>query len=138
MSGRFRGLTIDNFQTFLNLMLAYNAVASGADVILTASVTYILHRSRTGLKRTDSLINRLIMYTISTVYSNSLLAALNSRKFAGENSKRGGRAHCGRHADPFGSAVRLSTVRFDHGPSPGSSATDEELELRRSQVRVSG
>ena len=32
-------------------MLAYNAVASGGDVIHTASMTYILHSCRTGLKR---------------------------------------------------------------------------------------
>ncbi|KAI1792170.1 hypothetical protein LXA43DRAFT_364107 [Ganoderma leucocontextum] len=62
----FRGLSIDNFQTLLTLILAYNAVASGGDVILTATMIYILHRCRTGLKRTDGMINRLIVYTVST------------------------------------------------------------------------
>ncbi|KAM5544782.1 hypothetical protein V8D89_001680 [Ganoderma adspersum] len=164
----FRGLSVGNFQMLLDLMLAYNAVASGGDVIHTASMTYILHSCRTGLKRTDGLINRLIMYTISTgllttifnilsailirvlgidnwvwlgtmmiaerLYSNSLMAALNSRKFATGAVKRGAHKHNrGRSADPFGTAVRISsTMRFDHGR--GLSVTDDEFELRVSQM----
>ncbi|KAM5544763.1 hypothetical protein V8D89_001661 [Ganoderma adspersum] len=137
----FRGLSVDNFQTLLTLTMAYNAVASGGDVVLTASMIYILHNCRTGLRRTDDMINRLIMYTTHVLginnwawlgtmmiaerlYSNSLMAALNSRRFTAE--KAGEPAHNDRRrADPFGTAVRLSTVRFDHGE--GSSVTDGDF-----------
>ncbi|TBU46941.1 hypothetical protein BD309DRAFT_953007 [Dichomitus squalens] len=62
----FRGITLFNFNNFLWLVLAYNAVASAADVILTTTLIHILHRSRTGFKSTDSMINKLILYAIST------------------------------------------------------------------------
>ena len=44
----------------------------------------------------------------------------------------------GRSADPFGTAVRMSsTMRFEHGHGRGlSGTTDDEFELRISQVRV--
>ncbi|KAF9567785.1 hypothetical protein CPC08DRAFT_626230 [Agrocybe pediades] len=43
-----------------------------ADLIITAALTYALSRSRTGLRRTDSIINRLIRGAIQT----GLFAAL--------------------------------------------------------------
>ncbi|KAI1792177.1 hypothetical protein LXA43DRAFT_364423 [Ganoderma leucocontextum] len=151
----FRGITLGNFENLLWLVLAYNAVASAGDVILTATLIYILHHSRTGFKSTDSMINRLILYTISTgllttifniisfilvhvygvqnwvwlgtmmiserLYSNSLMAALNSRKIT--NKKRGDDSGP-RPAEPYGTAVRASTLRFNH-----SSAMNEGVEL---------
>ncbi|PIL32348.1 hypothetical protein GSI_05594 [Ganoderma sinense ZZ0214-1] len=124
----FRGLATDNFQTLLNLTLAYNAVASGADVILTVTVIYMLHKCRTGLKRTDGIINRLIMYTISTVYSNALMAALNSRKVTVGHPTKNGRPS---RTDAYGTTHRGSTVRFAHGPVSASSesAIDDSVEL---------
>ena len=41
-------------------------IASLADTIMTAALIFSLHRSRTGVKRTDSLINVLILYAINT------------------------------------------------------------------------
>nr|VWP02581.1 5-aminolevulinate synthase (EC (5-aminolevulinic acid synthase) (Delta-ALA synthase) (Delta-aminolevulinate synthase) [Ganoderma boninense] len=70
-----------------------------ADGTLTVLLTIVLHRSRTGLKSTDSMLNILIMYTINTVYSNdaepelgavyanSMLAVLNSRHFLSNYGK---------------------------------------------------
>ncbi|KAI0357144.1 hypothetical protein OH77DRAFT_1519581 [Trametes cingulata] len=37
-----------------------------ADTILTAALIFSLHRSRTGIRRTDSIIDLLIMYAINT------------------------------------------------------------------------
>ncbi|KAL1939521.1 hypothetical protein VTO73DRAFT_9832 [Trametes versicolor] len=37
-----------------------------ADVILTTVLIYVLHRSRTGFKGTDNMIDRLILYSVST------------------------------------------------------------------------
>ncbi|PIL32345.1 hypothetical protein GSI_05591 [Ganoderma sinense ZZ0214-1] len=171
----FSGLDINNFQTLLTLILAYNAVASCGDVVLTGSMIYVLHSCRTGLRRTDNMINRLIMYAVSTgllttifnilsavlthtlginnwawlgtmmiaerLYSNSLMAALNSRRFtaekAGEHSHSN---HC--RADPFGTAIRLSTVRFNHGDEPyvadGDLADSQTPTAKRSDEDARG
>ncbi|KAI0633960.1 hypothetical protein C8Q77DRAFT_1108711 [Trametes polyzona] len=42
-------------------------LALGSDVLLTALLVYTLHRSRTGMKRTDKMIDVLIVYTAKTV-----------------------------------------------------------------------
>ncbi|TBU40947.1 hypothetical protein BD309DRAFT_1021046 [Dichomitus squalens] len=41
-------------------------IAALSDTLVTAALTFSLHRSRTGIKRTDSLIDVLIMYAINT------------------------------------------------------------------------
>ncbi|KAH9902502.1 hypothetical protein C8Q73DRAFT_777786 [Cubamyces lactineus] len=40
--------------------------AVGADLVLTTSLIVVLHRSRTGFRSTDSMIDILIIYTINT------------------------------------------------------------------------
>ncbi|KAI0706392.1 hypothetical protein C8Q76DRAFT_800833 [Earliella scabrosa] len=92
----FRGITITNFQNLLWLVLAYNVLASAADVILTTTLIYILHHSRTGFSRhvSDSMsrrasndmthvqvygIENLVwiasMMVAERLYANSLLSA---------------------------------------------------------------
>ncbi|RPD71198.1 hypothetical protein L226DRAFT_210883 [Lentinus tigrinus ALCF2SS1-7] len=41
-------------------------LATLADTIITAALTYTLHKSRTGFERMDSIIDTLILYTINT------------------------------------------------------------------------
>ena len=48
------------------LVSARNAAATVTDVLLTSILVYSLHKSRTGIKRTDSMINVLIMYAVNT------------------------------------------------------------------------
>ncbi|EIW53736.1 uncharacterized protein TRAVEDRAFT_52859 [Trametes versicolor FP-101664 SS1] len=47
-----------------------NAIASAlalvGDLLLTSVLIYVLHRSRTGYKRTDSMIDLMIMYSVGT------------------------------------------------------------------------
>ncbi|OCH88049.1 hypothetical protein OBBRIDRAFT_889376 [Obba rivulosa] len=47
-----------------------------ADFIITLSLVYYLHKGRSGFKRTDRLINVLIIYTVNTGLLTSLTAAL--------------------------------------------------------------
>ncbi|OBZ74939.1 hypothetical protein A0H81_05649 [Grifola frondosa] len=42
------------------------ACSIAGDVIITASMCFYLHRSRSGMRRTDKLINVLIVYTVNT------------------------------------------------------------------------
>ncbi|KAL1949891.1 hypothetical protein VTO73DRAFT_8772 [Trametes versicolor] len=49
------------------------AFSLATDVILTSTLILILHKSRTGMRRTDSLLNVLIVYTINTGLLTSTL-----------------------------------------------------------------
>ncbi|KAL5531014.1 hypothetical protein ACEPAG_3890 [Sanghuangporus baumii] len=74
------------------------SITAAADITITCVLAFLLHFSRSGLKKTDTLINRLIIYSVNTgaitsmlaiaallkllqsVYTNSILALLNSRQ----------------------------------------------------------
>ncbi|OJT15096.1 hypothetical protein TRAPUB_8353 [Trametes pubescens] len=60
-----------------------------ADGLLTSVLVTVLRRNTTGMKRMDTIVDLLILYAISTVYANSLLAALNSRKDLAERAAGG-------------------------------------------------
>ncbi|KAM5544700.1 hypothetical protein V8D89_001598 [Ganoderma adspersum] len=55
-----------HFQNFSWMISTALGMVIAADGILTVLLTIVLHRSRTGFKSTDSMINVLIMYTINT------------------------------------------------------------------------
>ncbi|KDR70469.1 hypothetical protein GALMADRAFT_144753 [Galerina marginata CBS 339.88] len=128
----------------LSEMLTKAVLASAIpiDVIIAYTLCYYLHTNRSGMKQTDRLINRLMMYTINcgvltsildivtlalliarpmdllffavsqvlaTVYSNSLLATLNSRKRLKPNEESNGV-----------SSIALVTMNFDLESTPGS------------------
>ncbi|KAN0118517.1 hypothetical protein V8E52_004940 [Russula decolorans] len=64
--------------------LATTALSLGVttDIFTAASLSYFLHRMRTGYKRSDTLINRLIIYSVNTgsltsVFSAAVLIAYN-------------------------------------------------------------
>ncbi|KAL4265676.1 DUF6534 domain-containing protein [Pleurotus pulmonarius] len=64
-----RVFALGSFRAFRPISwLMYTALSSGvaADFVITASLVTILFRSRTGFKRTDSLLNTLMLYTINT------------------------------------------------------------------------
>ncbi|TBU46915.1 hypothetical protein BD309DRAFT_556668 [Dichomitus squalens] len=55
-----------HFENFSWMVSAALGMVIAADGILTVLLTIVLHRSRTGFKSTDSMINVLIMYTFNT------------------------------------------------------------------------
>ncbi|KAF8465195.1 hypothetical protein DFH94DRAFT_698856 [Russula ochroleuca] len=64
--------------------LASTALSLGVatDIFTAASLSYFLHRMRTGYKKSDTLINRLIVYSVNTgtltsVFSVAVLVAYN-------------------------------------------------------------
>ncbi|PIL32224.1 hypothetical protein GSI_05469 [Ganoderma sinense ZZ0214-1] len=60
-------LSVEAFvQPDLWMASAAMGMVIAADGTLTVLLTVVLHRSRTGLKSTDSMLNILIMYTINT------------------------------------------------------------------------
>ncbi|KAJ7507868.1 hypothetical protein B0H11DRAFT_147767 [Mycena galericulata] len=111
-----RAFELQDFAAFVKITGVVDSALSLAvvtDVLIAATLSYYLHTSRSGLARTDSLINRLLVYTINngiltsafdiitlfqvtaeahnliflavfqvvgSLYTNSMLATLNSRK----------------------------------------------------------
>lgn len=63
---------IAHFQTFLQLstdfrvVRAVNALSVAADGTISLTLVYLLHKTRSGFKQTDTLINKLIVYSINT------------------------------------------------------------------------
>ncbi|KAJ2912212.1 hypothetical protein MD484_g8205, partial [Candolleomyces efflorescens] len=56
------------------LSITVNIVGVVADIFITGALFFFLHRSRTGFKRSDTMISRLILFTVSTGFLTSLCA----------------------------------------------------------------
>ncbi|KAI0788219.1 hypothetical protein C8Q74DRAFT_1256677 [Fomes fomentarius] len=57
---------LDDALKYAWLVSSRNAIATAVDLVLTTVLIYSLRKSRTGIKRTDSMIHTLIMYSINT------------------------------------------------------------------------
>ncbi|KAI0824492.1 hypothetical protein BC628DRAFT_415230 [Trametes gibbosa] len=58
--------TFAGFRSRTWLVSTGSTMAVSADILLTIMLTVLLHRSRTGVKRTDTMIDTLIMYSVNT------------------------------------------------------------------------
>ncbi|KAJ7142697.1 hypothetical protein C8R44DRAFT_760976 [Mycena epipterygia] len=56
------------------LTISINALSTGADVIITSTLCWMLYRTRPTSLETESIINRLILFTINTGLLTSLCA----------------------------------------------------------------
>ncbi|KAF9057471.1 hypothetical protein BJ165DRAFT_35260 [Panaeolus papilionaceus] len=56
------------------LSMAVNLLGAAADVLITAALLFFLHRSRTGFKKSDTMISTLITFTVSTGLLTSICA----------------------------------------------------------------
>ena len=50
------------------------SITAATDITITCVLAFLLHSSRSGLKKTDTLINRLIIYSVNTGAITSMLA----------------------------------------------------------------
>lgn len=68
------------FETFAqlahlkSLSIIVNALAAAGDVLIAGTLCTILHRSRTGFHRSDTMINKLILFSVNTGFLTSLCA----------------------------------------------------------------
>ncbi|TFK72649.1 hypothetical protein BDN72DRAFT_304172 [Pluteus cervinus] len=62
----FQVHSLARLHELLNAISVIFAATVAADLGITISLCYLLHKSRTGFRRTDSLIRVLMMYTINT------------------------------------------------------------------------
>ncbi|KAI0357947.1 hypothetical protein OH77DRAFT_1519237 [Trametes cingulata] len=58
--------TFEGFRKVTWLVSTGSTMAVTADVLLTIALIIVLHRSRTGLRRTDSMIDVMITYSVNT------------------------------------------------------------------------
>ena len=56
----------------LNVEIALNSVIAFTDTLLSVVVIWLLRKSRSGFQRTDSIINRLVMYTVGSGFVTSI------------------------------------------------------------------
>ncbi|KIM38949.1 hypothetical protein M413DRAFT_447593 [Hebeloma cylindrosporum] len=101
--------TYEELATLEYLSISVNVLAAAGDVLIAGSLCVLLHLSRTGFRRSDTMINKLMLFAVNTgvcavaslisilaaghtfiyiafffcigrLYTNSLLATLNARK----------------------------------------------------------
>ncbi|KAJ6612731.1 hypothetical protein B0H10DRAFT_287254 [Mycena sp. CBHHK59/15] len=65
---------VAKFRELVPLVICWLTLQSSADLLITGILTYILSRSKTGFRRTDSIINRLIRGAIQTGLFVSIFA----------------------------------------------------------------
>ncbi|KAG6915647.1 hypothetical protein DXG01_010611 [Tephrocybe rancida] len=58
--------TFDELLEISPITISINALSTAADIIIAASLCFMLHRARTGFKRSDSMINRLMLFVVNT------------------------------------------------------------------------
>jgi len=67
-------------QTFVDglhltpLTIAMNTLSAVSDVLITGSLVVLLHWSRTGFRRSDTIINQLILFVVNTGMLTSCIA----------------------------------------------------------------
>ncbi|KAJ3856546.1 hypothetical protein EV368DRAFT_78635 [Lentinula lateritia] len=70
-------LQLSTFQQLLgisDLTISINALSTAADVIIAASLCFLLAKSRTGFKHSDTMINKLILFGVNTGLATSVCA----------------------------------------------------------------
>ena len=58
----------------MNESRSINILGAASDTAIALVLIYLLHQSRTGFKRSETIINRLILFTINTGALTSLCA----------------------------------------------------------------
>ncbi|TFK75054.1 hypothetical protein BDN72DRAFT_832769 [Pluteus cervinus] len=78
--------TFEELARLKYLSITVNALAAAGDVLIAAILCTLLHRSRTGFHRSDTMINKLILFAVNTGVLTSLcaIASLISIVVAGE------------------------------------------------------
>ncbi|KAH7931261.1 hypothetical protein BV22DRAFT_1027496 [Leucogyrophana mollusca] len=66
--------TFAQLTTLKALSMSVNAVAAAGDVLIAILLCWLLQNSRTGFRRSDTMINKLIMFSINTGLLTSICA----------------------------------------------------------------
>ncbi|KAF8649291.1 hypothetical protein AX16_005895 [Volvariella volvacea WC 439] len=66
--------TFEELATLKDLSIIVNALAAAGDVLIAGTLCTLLHCSRTGFHRSDTMINKLILFAVNTGVLTSLCA----------------------------------------------------------------
>ncbi|KAG0699870.1 hypothetical protein DFH29DRAFT_28699 [Suillus ampliporus] len=69
-------MTLADLPKLKPLSMSINAVAAAGDILIAGFLSILLQRSRTGFRRADTVIHRLILYTINTGLLTSICAIM--------------------------------------------------------------
>ncbi|KAF5346449.1 hypothetical protein D9756_010069 [Leucocoprinus leucothites] len=70
-------MQLDTYERLLDitpLTITINALSTTIDVLIAGSLVYLLHSARTGFKRSDTMINKLIVFVVNTGVLTTLCA----------------------------------------------------------------
>ncbi|KLO17951.1 hypothetical protein SCHPADRAFT_900136 [Schizopora paradoxa] len=68
--------SLAQLQTLLTLEKICNVFGAVSDISIAGTLVFLLRKSRTGFKRTETLVNRLVMFTINTGLITSMCAIM--------------------------------------------------------------
>lgn len=66
--------TFDDLLTISPITISINALSTASDVLIAGSLCLMLHRARTGFKKSDTMINRLMLFVVNTGVLTSCIA----------------------------------------------------------------
>ncbi|KIY70896.1 hypothetical protein CYLTODRAFT_160531 [Cylindrobasidium torrendii FP15055 ss-10] len=59
-----------------DLSQALNAIGAAGDILITVTLIYLLHRSKSGMRKSDAMVNSLILFALNTGLLTSLCALM--------------------------------------------------------------
>lgn len=71
-----------HFTTFIQvttlkaLSISVNALGAATDIVIAAALCYLLDSARTGFEQSDSMINRLMLFSVNTGLLTSICAIM--------------------------------------------------------------
>jgi len=68
--------TLAELSTLITLEKICNILSASSDISIAASLVYLLRGSRSGFKQTQSMVNKLIMFSINTGLVTSICAIM--------------------------------------------------------------
>ncbi|RDB27631.1 hypothetical protein Hypma_003292 [Hypsizygus marmoreus] len=113
------------------LSILVNALAAAGDVLIAAILCTLLHRSRTGFHRSDTMINKLILFAVNTGFLTSLcaIASLISIVVAGHTFLYIAFFFCMGRLYSNSLLATLNARKMIRGAADGIHSTSENLSL---------
>ena len=66
--------TFDEIHTIYTIIRVINAVTAATDTIIAIVLVYLLYTTRSGLKSSDTMMNRIVAFTVNTGLATSVCA----------------------------------------------------------------
>ncbi|TFK37407.1 hypothetical protein BDQ12DRAFT_736268 [Crucibulum laeve] len=123
--------TFEELAHLKTLSILVNALAAAGDVLIAAALCTLLHRSRTGFQRSDTMINKLILFAVNTGFLTSLcaVASLISITVAGQTFLYIGFFFCIGRLYTNSLLATLNARKMIRGVGEGVNSTSEGVSL---------